>query len=73
MLTLSQEEQYHLLKEYFDVYSNIMILYCGLTRLDCHQVIYSKLTSRYSNVTAVKCLYEGQWNNDATSPVILHI
>ena len=71
MLTLSQEEQYHLLKEYFDDYPNIMILYCGLTRLDCHQVIYSKLTSRDSNVTAVKCLYEGQWNNDATSPVAL--
>ena len=71
MLTLSQEEQYHLLKEYFDDYPNIMILYCGLTRLDCHQVIYSKLTSRDSTVTAVKCLYEGQWNNDAISPVTL--
>ena len=73
MLTLSQEEQYHLLKEYFDVYSNIMILYCGLTRLDCHEVIYSKLTSHDSNVTAVKCLYEGQWNNNATSPIALDI
>ena len=73
MSTLSQEEQYYLLTEYFDDYPNIMILYCGLTRLDCHEVIYSKLTSRYSNVTAVKCLYEGQWNNDATSPFILHI
>ena len=62
MLTLSQEEQCHLLKEYFDVYPNIMTLYCGLTRLDFHQVVYSKLTSRYSTVTAVKCLYEGQWN-----------
>ena len=74
MLTLSQEEQYRLLKEYFDDYPNIMILYCGLTRLDCHQVIYSKLTSRDSNVTAVKCLYEGQWNNDAhksISPFVL--
>ena len=71
MLTLSQEEQYHLLKEYFNDYPNIMILYCGLTRLDCHQVIYSKLTSRDSTVTAVKCLYEGQWNNDAISPVTL--
>ena len=73
MLTLSQEEQCHLLEEYFDDYPNIMILYCGLTRLDCHQVIYSKLTSRDSNVTAVKCLYEGQWNNDVTSPVALHM
>ena len=73
MLTLSQEEQYHLLKEYFDDYPNIMILYCGLTRLDCHQVIYSKLTSHDSNVTAVKCLYEGQWNIDVTSPFVLHM
>ena len=73
MLTLSQEEQYRLLKEYFDDYPNIMILYCGLTRLDCHQVIYSKLTSHDSNVTAVKCLYEGQWNNDAASPFVLHM
>ena len=62
MLTLSQEEQYHLLKEYFNDYPNIMILYCGLTTLDFHQVVYSKLTSSYSTVTAVKCLYEGQRN-----------
>ena len=73
ILTLSQEEQYHLLKEYFDDYPNVMILYCGLTRLDCHQVVYSKLTSRDSTVTAVKCLYEGQWNSDATSPFVLHM
>ena len=76
MLTLSQEKQRHLLKEYFDVYPNIMILYCGLTRFDFHQVVYSKLTSHDSSVTAVKCLYEGQWNNDAhisTSSIILHL
>ena len=76
MLTLSQEEQCHLLKEYFDDYPNIMILYCGLTRLDFHQVIYSKLTSYDSTVTAVKCLYEGQWNNDAhksISPFVLDV
>ena len=76
MLTLSQEEQCHLLKEYFDDYPNIMILYCGLTRLDFHQVVYSKLTSSYSTVTAVKCLYEGQWNtapHKPTSPLVLDI
>ena len=74
MLTLSQEEQCHLLKEYFDDYPNIMILYCGLTRLDFHQVVYSKLTSCHSTVTAVKCWYEGQWNNaphKSTSPFAL--
>ena len=53
MLTLSQEEQYHLLNEYFDDYPNIMILYCGLTKLDFYKVVYSKLTSRHSTVTAV--------------------
>ena len=62
MLTLSQEEQYHLLHEYFDDYPNIMILYCGLTKLNFHQVVSSKLTTRHSTVTAVKCLYEGQQN-----------
>ena len=65
MLTLSQEEQYHLLNEYFDDYPNIMILYCGLTKSNFHQVVSSKLTSYYSAVTAVKYFYEGRWN---TSP-----
>ena len=73
MLTLSQEEQYHLLNEYFDDYPNIMILYCGLTKLDFHKVVYSKLTSHHSTVTAVKCLYEGQLNTPpkSLSPVVL--
>ena len=67
MLTLSQEEQHHLLKEYFDDYPDIMTLYCGLTRSDFHQVVYSKLTSsdgpsRYSAVTALKCMYENKRN-----------
>ena len=62
MLTLSQEEQYHLLNKHFDDYPNILILYCGLTKLNFHQVVSSKLTTRYSTVTAVKCLYEGQQN-----------
>ena len=73
MLTLSQEEQYHLLNEYFDDYPNIMILYCGLTKLDYHKVVYSKLTSHHSTVTAVKCLYEGQLNTPpkSLSPFVL--
>ena len=78
MLTLSQEEQYHLLKEYFDVYPNIMTLYCGLTKLDFHQVVYSKLTSRDFTVTAVKCLYEGQQTTSTASyksksPIVLNM
>ena len=75
MLTLSEEEQYHLLNEYFNDYPNIMILYCGLTKLDFHKVIYSKLTSHHSTVTAVKCLYEGQLNTPPKSlpPFVLNM
>ena len=75
MLTLSQEEQYHLLNEYFDDYPNIMILYCGLTKLDFHKLVYSKLTSHHSTVTAVKCLYEGQLNTPpkSLSPFVLNM
>ena len=75
MLTLSQEEQYHLLNEYFDDYPNITILYCGLTKLDVHKVVYSKLTPRHSTVTAVKCLYEGQLNTPpkSLSPFVLNM
>ena len=75
MLTLSQEEQHHLLNEYFDDYPNIMILYCGLTKLNFHQVVSSKLTTHHSTVTAVKCLYEGQQNiaphNKSSLPFVL--
>ena len=60
MITLSQNEQCHLLNEYFDEYPNIMILYCGLTRLNVYEVVYSKLASYSSSVTAMKCLHEGQ-------------
>ena len=77
MLTLSQEEQYHLLNKYFDNYPNIMILYCGLTKLNFHQVVSSKLTTGHSTVTAVKCLYEGQQNIapqiKSLSPFVLDI
>ena len=74
MLTLSQNDQNHLLKEYFDDYPNIMTLYCGLTRLDIHQVVYSKLTSSDSVVTVIKCLYEHQLNTaflKSTIPFVL--
>ena len=74
MLTLSQKDQCHLLKIYFDDYPNIMKFYCGLTKLDFHQIIYSKLTSPHSTVTVVKCLYEGQWNmslHKLLSPFVL--
>ena len=77
MLTLSQEEQHHLLKEYFDGYPNIMTLYCGLTKLDFHQVVYSKLkSSRHPAVTAVHCLYEAQRNaapHKSVAPFVLNL
>ena len=76
MITLSQEEQHYLLQHYFNDYPNIMILYCGVTRLDFHEVVYSKLTSEYSTVTALKCLYEGQWNttpHKSTPPFVLNV
>ena len=79
-LTLSQEEQYHLLKEYFTYYPDVSILYCGLTRLDLHQFVCSKLTSSFScsfvPLTVVKCLYEGQWNtapHKSTYPFTLNM
>ena len=74
MLTLSLAEQYHLLEEYFNTYPNIMLLYCGLTKLDYHQVVYSKLTSNDSTETSVKCLYEGKRNtapHESSSPFVL--
>ena len=74
MLTLSPAEQYHLLNKHLDSYPNIMLLYCGVTKLDFHQIVYSKLTSRYSTVTSVKCLYEGKQNtapHESTSPFVL--
>ena len=76
MLTLSPTEQYHLLKEYFNSYPNIMLLYCELTKLDYHQVVYSKLALPYSTVISVKCLYEGKWNtapHDSSSPFVLYM
>ena len=75
MLTLSQEEQYHLLNECFDDYPNIMILYCGLTKLEIGEIVHSKLTSYNSAVTAIKCLYESQQNTTLceSSPFVLNI
>ena len=75
MLTLSQEEQLCSVQEYFNVYPNVIIFYCGLTKLDLHHIIYSELTTS-SSLTAVKCLYEGQRNTDLhklTSPFLLNI
>ena len=47
------------------------MFYCGLTKLDFRQVVYSKLTVQHSTVTAVKCLYEAQWDTAAHKPTSL--
>ena len=70
MLTLSPEQQYHLLEKYFDVYPNVLIFYCGLTRLDCYQIICSKLVSC---IEVLNCLYEGQWNSESRPPFSVNL
>ena len=60
MLSLNEKHCRYLIEEYFNVFPNIMIFYCGLTKLDILQSIYKKLVSYFSVVTAVKCLYEGK-------------
>jgi len=62
MLTLSSQEQQHIMSEHFDDYPNVFIYLCGLTRLACpatSQFVYEKLKSRGSGVvTALRCMYE---------------
>ena len=58
---LPQQEQLHLLNDYFHDFLNMFTFLCGLTELQCnemHQNIYSKLMSGDDVVPAVRCLYE---------------
>ena len=76
MLTLSQNEQYHLFQKCFKDYPNILMLYFGLTRIDFHEVVYPKLKSPSSIVTAMKCLYENQRTTSpqqSTPPFVLRM
>ena len=86
ILTLSQEEGLHLIKEYFSDYPLVFIFLCGLTGLvstEMFQFVYSKLMSdsvtfwppNFDIVTAVRCIYESKQTslNQSTSirPFIL--
>ena len=62
MLTLNEEQCRCLLEEYFNDFPNVMIFYCGLTKLDILTSVTKKLESYFSVVTAIKCLYESQKN-----------
>ena len=62
-LVLSQQEQLCLLREHFDDYPNVCTFVCGLTGLassEMFQFIYSKLTSYYDVITAMKCINESK-------------
>ncbi|XP_065906562.1 NACHT, LRR and PYD domains-containing protein 12-like isoform X2 [Dysidea avara] len=70
VITMSQKEQYQLMKEHFHHLPNIMMLLCGLTQLksqDHLQFILSQLSSgsklsanSYHVVGAVKCITESR-------------
>ena len=68
MLTLSDQEQLHLLNDNFIDYPNLFIFLCGLTRLVCpatSQFVFQKLksSSEADILTALQCVYESGANN----------
>ena len=71
--SLSQEEQLHLLSEYFHDYHNVVTFVCGLTGLvssEMFQFIYSKLKSGYSNaIIAMRCINESK-QSSAAHPLV---
>ena len=79
---LPQEEQLHLMNEYFHDFSNVFIFLCGLTELKCNEMyhfVYSKMISniRYvSNsdvVPAVRCIYESNCTVQSAVPFTLNM
>ena len=74
---LPQQEQLHLMNEYFDDFINIFTFVCGLTELQCnemYQIIYSKFMSYYKDaVPAVRCLYESNCTVQSAEPFTLNI
>jgi len=66
-MDLSEQEQLVLMQEYFDKLPNVMIMLCGLTRLNTpelfHFVCRKLVGSVESKLTATKCLYESQRSN----------
>ncbi|XP_065899165.1 NLR family CARD domain-containing protein 3-like isoform X3 [Dysidea avara] len=67
--TLSEQEQYHLMSEYFHYFPTVFAYLCGLTGLkssDLFQLVFSLLTGRQCErciLTAIHCLYESQHCN----------
>ena len=73
---LPQQEQLHLLNEYFDKFLKIFTFLCGLTKLQCnemYQIIYSKLMSHHDVVPAVRCLYESNCTVQSAKPFTLNM
>jgi len=65
---LPQQEQQHLMNEYFHFYPTVFAFLCGLTRLKCNEMMYSKLMSKGDDVVhAVRCMHE---SNSCPSPAL---
>ena len=67
--TLPEQEQHHLMDEYFHYFPSVFAYLCGLTKLkssDLFQFVFSMLTEGQCErriLTAIHCLYEGQHHN----------
>ena len=81
---LPQEEQLHLMNEYFHDFSNVFIFLCGLTKLKCNEMyhfVYSKMISNNPDnvfhssnpdvVPAVRCIYESNCTVQSAVPFTL--
>jgi len=84
VITMSQKEQYQLMKEHFHDLPNIMVLLCGLTQLKSQeqfQFVLSQLSSHCdepyytaigaNNLGAVNCICESQYvlSHQSMSPL----
>ena len=81
---LPQEEQLHLMNEYFHNFPNVFIFLCGMTKLKCNEmyhIVHSKMilnnphsSSHSSNpdiVPAVRCIYESNCTLQSAVPFTL--
>ncbi|XP_065906790.1 NACHT, LRR and PYD domains-containing protein 14-like isoform X2 [Dysidea avara] len=66
-IVVSEKEQFSLMQKYFDKLPTVMIMLCGLTRLETpeifHFVCRMLVDSHENRLTATKCLYESQRSN----------
>ena len=73
---LPQQEQLHLLNEYFHDFLNIFTFLCGLTELqftEMYKTVYSKLMYDDDVVPAVRCLYESNCTVLSAEPFTLNM